>query len=112
PTAPSLTCAANKVVECGLGWSFDLPLAIDSCVGSNVTVRIVSTVTNSAGACANTFTATRTWEALDSCSNRSTCFQTVTVADTTPPTLVCAAARTVEFGAAWCLDATTVTDSC
>src|SRR5207244_6244204 len=107
-----LTCAANKVVECGLGWSFDLPVAIDSCLGSNVTLRVVSTVTNSAGACASTFTAARTWEALDGCSNRSTCVQTVTVVDTTPPTLVCAATRTVEFGAAWSFDVPTMSDSC
>jgi hypothetical protein len=111
-TGPSLTCAANKIVECGAAWNFDLPVAVDSCVGTNVTLRIVSTVTNLVGGCPNTFVAIRAYESLDSCSNRSTCAQIVTVVDTTPPVLACAADRNVDFGSAWTFDAPTASDSC
>lgn len=84
--APVLTCASNRVVECGAAWSFDAPSATDNCLGTNVTIAIVNTVTNAL--CGNTFSATRTWEAVDACTNSARCSQTITVVDTTPPMLV------------------------
>jgi len=88
--APTITCAPNKTVECGTQWSFDPPTATDNCSGSagtpSVTIAVVSTVTN--GTCPEIIT--RTWTATDACGNTSApCSQTVTVADTTPPTLDC-----------------------
>jgi len=91
-----LTCAAAKTVECGAAWAFDAPSVADHC-DPNPAVRIVGTVTN-AGVCAGSFTATRTWEAIDACTNRATCSQTVTLVDTTPPALTCGGDRTVECG--------------
>ena len=94
-TPPVILCASNKVVECGTAWSFDPPFAFDDCSATNVLVSVVSTVTNAG--CGGTFTATRTWAAVDGFTNTATCSQTVTVLDTTPPTIVCPASMTVEF---------------
>ncbi len=85
-TAPVITCASNKTVECGTAWSFDTPTAIDACSGTNVGISVVSTVTNS-GPCP--LVIVRTWQAMDYCSNSAFCSQTVSVADTTPPSIVC-----------------------
>jgi len=87
-----LTCFSNKVVECGTAWDFDLPLATNNC---SPVVSVLSTVTNAG--CGGTFTATRTWMAVDSATNTATCSQTVIVVDTTPPTIVCPAPITIEF---------------
>src|SRR5207244_1643802 len=60
---PVLTCATNKTVECGSTWSFDPPSATDACCGTNVTITVFGTVTNSnpaIGPCA--LDITRTWE--------------------------------------------------
>src|SRR5262249_29067528 len=68
-TAPALTCATNKTVECGSAWTFDEPSALDACSGANLTVTILDTVTN--GACPTSIT--RTWRATDPCTNASIC---------------------------------------
>ena len=113
-TPPSITCAGNKTVECGSAWSFDAPSASDTC--GSVTVSIVSTTTNTTGHCGNTFDATRTWKATDACNNNSaTCSQTVTVVDTTGPSITCPPAKQLQ-----CADSTapantgsaTATDNC
>jgi hypothetical protein len=88
-TPPVITCAGNRTVECGAMWTFDAPTATDNCDGTNVTILIVSTETNATGFCGNSFSATRTWEALDPCTNRSVCSQTITAVDMTPPTVTC-----------------------
>ncbi len=94
-TAPVILCASNKVVECGTAWTFDPPSALDSCSATNLFIGVASTITNAR--CGGTFTATRTWVAVDSSSNAATCSQTVMVVDTTPPAIVCPASQTVEF---------------
>jgi hypothetical protein len=86
-TPPIITCAAGRVVESGQPWNFDPPTAVDLCGGTNVTITVVSTITNSVLAC--TFTATRTWRATDASGNQSTCAQTIQVRDTMPPALLC-----------------------
>ncbi|MEY2410561.1 MAG: hypothetical protein QOF48_3231, partial [Verrucomicrobiota bacterium] len=93
-TPPVLTCSPNRVVECGVAWVFNFPLGTDICDGTNLSISIVGTVTNTL--VGQTYSATRTWRALDSCSNFSTCSQTVTVVDTTPPANVCSTNITVE----------------
>lgn len=105
---PVITCAGNKTVQCGSSWSFDTPTAFDTCC-PNVTVSIINTITNTSG-CTNIIT--RFWQALDCCNNPNGCSQTVTVIDTTPPNLTCAANKTVSCGAAWTFDAPTATDLC
>jgi hypothetical protein len=92
---PPFDGMADKQVECGTEWTFDAPTATSLCSGTNVVISVLSTVTNAG--CGNTFTTTRRWEATDGCSYKSNCTQTVTVVDTTPPTIVCPAPITVEF---------------
>src|SRR5260370_38081 len=101
-TPPAMICATNKTVECGAAWSFDAPIAPVEVCGTN---RIVILETTTNGLCGNTFAATRTWAAIDPCGNSNTCSQTVTILDTTPPTIICATNKTVECGAAWSFDA-------
>ena len=52
-------------------------------VSRGVDVTVVSTVTNAGPG--NSFTATRTWQAVDACSNNATCSQSVTVVGLPPP---------------------------
>ena len=85
---PTITCASNRVIECGTAWEFAQPTAVDFCGSSNLTITS-STVTNPI--VGNTFIATKTWTATDSCSNSASCSQTVTIIDTTPPQISCPA---------------------
>jgi hypothetical protein len=71
---PVLLCATNKTV-CGDYWTFDPPTAYDACCGANVTVSVLSTVTNRT----SPLVVTRFWTATDCCGNSTTCAQTVTV---------------------------------
>lgn len=109
PPLPTITCAADKIVECGSAWSFDPPNAAGGC--SNLAVTVMTTVTN-AGACAGTFSATRTWQASDACGQLAACSQTVTVVDTTPPVITCAPDKTVHCSEFWDFDPPAVTDNC
>ena len=109
---PTLVCAPNKTVECGISWNFDPPAVTDFCAGGAATITVLSTVTNTMGRCGKTFEATRTWEASDGCSNRIACSQTVSVRDTTPPSLVCVANKIVACDAVWNFDPPSVTDTC
>jgi hypothetical protein len=54
-------------------------------VSRGVSVTVLSTVTNAGPG--NSFTATRTWQAADACSNTAACSQTVTVVG--PPPAPC-----------------------
>src|SRR5204863_508295 len=58
-TTPPVLVIANRAVDCGDTWTFDLPEASDSCNGTNVVLIVLDTMTNAH--CANTFAATRTW---------------------------------------------------
>lgn len=96
-TAPTVTSPANQAVELGSAWAFGTPVAQDA--GGTVTVQVLSTVTNAA--CGNTFSTTRTWQATDACGNAAQGDQTITVTDTTAPTLTSPANQTVELGSPW-----------
>src|SRR5207237_4882385 len=56
-----------------------------ACCGSNVTVSILSTVTNGHGC---DLLITRTWVATDCCGNTNTCSQSIQTGDTTPPVFI------------------------
>ncbi|MDB6111510.1 MAG: thrombospondin N-terminal-like domain protein, partial [Pedosphaera sp.] len=110
PTNPCITmaCATNKTVDCGVNWKFDAPLNIVDTCCTNFAITF-SAVTNS-GPCP--LVVTGTWLVSDACGNSNTCSQTVTVVDTTPPTLTCATNKTVLCGATWTFDAPVATDTC
>src|SRR5260370_22649151 len=79
------------------------PTATDNS-GSNI-ITVVSTVTNTASHCGNTFDATRTLQATDACGNSPSCSQKVIVVDTTTPVITCSNTnKSIEFGAAWTFD--------
>ncbi|MEY2407543.1 MAG: large repetitive protein [Verrucomicrobiota bacterium] len=110
-TAPVITCAPARSVECGTPWNFDPPSATDGCNGSDVLIRVVGTVTNQT--CGRTFSATRTWQATDPCTNSAQCSQTITVVDTTPPVLAnCPANVVVECDQVPAEAAVTASDAC
>lgn len=104
-TAPTISQPGNKTVELGNEWMFDAPTATDP---GGVLVQVVSTTTNAGSG--NTFTATCTWQVADGCSNALQSAQTVTVVDTTAPTLTQQPAKSVELGNAWSFDAPTASD--
>jgi hypothetical protein len=105
---PIVTCASNKTVVCGSAWSFNKPVAFDACSGTNVAIIITGTITN--GTCPQI--ATRTWNVYDACSNLTTCSQSVTLVDTTPPVLTCAPDKTADCSTAWDFDLPSAFDSC
>lgn len=85
---PTITCPTNRTVQCGqstLPAATGTATATDTCgtptVGSSDSV-------DSAG-CGSTSVITRTWTATDACGNPSSCQQTITVIDTTRPTINC-----------------------
>ena len=86
-TPPTITCATNETVACGAPLNFTTPTATDACSGTNVSITILSTVTNNIS-CG--YSVTRTWQATDPCTNNSVpCSQTITVIDTMPPSISC-----------------------
>ena len=63
--------------------------------------------------CGSARIITRTWTATDTCGNSTNAIQTITVRDTTPPTLMCAADRNLPTGSSWTFDMpAVVADAC
>src|SRR5262249_48316153 len=100
---------ANSTIECTGTPSFTAPTASDAC--SSVTVNLLSDVT-ATGTCG--YSETRTWNAVDGCGNTSnTLSQTITIADTTPPTIGGQGANsTIECTGTPSFTAPTATDAC
>jgi hypothetical protein len=110
---PDITCGPDKYAECGDGWSFDIPTAMDKCDLNNVLIEVVATVTNvAAPRCPRIFSVTRTWRATDTCGNAAFCNQTVTVVDTEPPQMMCGQDKQVQCGSNWTFDLPTAVDKC
>ncbi|HZR19638.1 MAG TPA: immunoglobulin domain-containing protein, partial [Verrucomicrobiae bacterium] len=68
------------VAQGAVGQGFGSQLAA---LSSGVNLSVLNTTTNSQ--CLETYTVTRSWQALDSCSNAAVCSQTVTVVNPVPP---------------------------
>jgi len=84
-TAPVITCPANVTIECGSSTapnSTGTATATDTCGSATVTYSDTSVPI-----CGNSRIITRTWRATDACTNQSTCVQSITVLDRTPPTI-------------------------
>ncbi len=99
-TGPAITCPADVTVECDADHSpsnTGTATAVDNC--DTQPVAISSSDATTAGACPQEWTITRTWTATDVCGNSTPCDQTITVEDTTAPTITCPADVTVECDA-------------
>ena len=111
-TAPAIGGAgSNATIECPATPSFTAPTASDACGTSTV---VQDSDTTAAGTCAGSYSETRTWHAVDACGNTSASRnQTITVRDTTAPTIGSPGANnTVECPASPSFTAPTVSDTC
>src|SRR5205807_1675271 len=109
-TPPTIGAAgAAATINCTATPSFTAPTASDDCNGA--TVNQLTDVTGGTG-CAKT--VTRTWDAVDACGNHSaTVSQTITLIDTTPPTIGAAGpAATINCTATPSFTAPTASDDC
>ncbi len=79
------TQPTNKMVACGAPWTFDPPTGVDLCSGSNVTVSVVSTITNSL--CP--LSVTRHWLLTDLCGNSTPWSETVSVTNSSSLAVNC-----------------------
>ena len=96
-TPPFMDCPADVTVECGDDTS---PTATGTPTGITDTCSGISVgwSDSSAPGCGLTEVITRTWTATDDCGNVYSCTQTITVVDTTPPTITAPPDTTVECG--------------
>src|SRR5204863_37900 len=109
-TPPTISAAgANATIECTATPSFTAPTATDACGAA--TVNLLGDATSVNGC---TKVVTRTWDAVDACGNHSsTVSQTITVVDTTPPTIGGQGTNaTIECTATPSFTAPTATDAC
>jgi hypothetical protein len=86
-TPPSINVPADVTIECTADESSantGLATGSDTCGG----VAITESSTES-DLCGNTKVITRTWTATDDCGNQTSGVQTITVVDTTPPSITC-----------------------
>src|SRR5205823_14128752 len=86
-TPPTITCPPNVTLECPADTRTNLTgvaTAQDGC--GAVTISYPDSVSNN---CGGTKVILRTWTATDACGNSTNCVQTITVRDTTPPTISC-----------------------
>src|SRR5207249_4450564 len=94
-TGPSIICPPDIVLECPAITTTNatgVATAQDGC-GSVVSLSYSDLVT---AGCGNSKVISRTWTAIDQCGNSGSAVQTITVADTTPPTITCPANRVLE----------------
>ncbi len=86
-TGPVVTCPANVSVNCTASTQpadTGTATATDDCSG---VANISHSDVIAPGGCAGNYVITRTWTATDNCGNSSSCAQTITVTDTTGPTI-------------------------
>ncbi len=101
-TAPAVTAASNKVVECdGSGNTAALAAWVASNGGATAqdtcsSVTWSNNFTGLTAACGATGSATVTFTATDACGNTSSTTATFTIVDTTAPALLAASNKVVE----------------
>jgi hypothetical protein len=109
-SAVTITCPPSLALECGTDTSAaatGTASARSACGPLNVNYSDI--VSNN---CGGAKMILRTWTANDGCTNRGSCLQTITIRDTTPPTLTCQPDRTVGAGVPWTFDTPAATDTC
>jgi hypothetical protein len=97
-TPPAITCPSDVTVGCNddiAPQALGIATATDNCTGSqNIQISYSDDATGLTG-CAGTGAIERTWTATDLCGNTSSCVQTITVSDNTPPALTCPSSITL-----------------
>lgn len=105
-----ITCPAAVVLECPGDTS---PAVTGEAVGEGCGTPVVTYADVSVAGCGNTETITRTWTADDGAGGVASCDQTITVVDTTAPTLAGVPGDvTVECDAVPAAATPTATDGC
>lgn len=93
-TAPVLMgIPADVSVECDAVPPPENPTSGDNCNGAPT---VTFSETRADGSCPDEYVLTRTWTATDACNNAFSQSQSVTVDDTTPPTITCPSHATLE----------------
>ncbi|MGH8247263.1 MAG: hypothetical protein ACREUU_12635, partial [Gammaproteobacteria bacterium] len=112
-TPPSILCPAAVTVQCASlvpAPNVASVTALDAC--SAVTVTHVGDVL-SASNCVNQFSLIRTYRATDECGNTNDCAQSISVNDSTPPTISSAGGNTtIQCPAVPVFIPPTATDNC
>jgi hypothetical protein len=108
-TPPQITCPSDRTFECDAVGGFGDPSATDNC-DDNPEITLIDR--DSTATCANGYVLVLTYRAEDNCGNADTCDQTITVEDTTPPEITCAADDSVECDGVVVFTPPTATDNC
>ena len=112
---PVITCPSDRTVNCQeskLPANTGSATATDNCTAAPV---VTYTDVTTPGSCGSNYVISRTWLATDNCSNASSCLQTITVQDITPPVITCPANLTISCENSSAPAATgtaTATDNC
>jgi len=96
-TPPVIQCPPGRDLQCGDSTdpaNTGQATATDNC--GAVTVSFTDTPTQN---CTPFPGVDRLWRAVDACGNTTTCVQTITIVDTTPPMITCPADVVLECGA-------------
>ena len=89
-TAPSISCPANATIAVGSNCTAPLPnYATTATATDNCTANPTKTQSPAAGTILTTGTQIVTLTATDAAGNTGSCSFSVTIADQTPPTLIC-----------------------
>ena len=109
-TAPELTIPMDYTAECSEEHPLEDASATDNC--GQVTITLATDTLE--GGCAQAYTVTRTFTALDECGNSTSATQTIIIEDTTAPEFVEALPGnlTVECDAIPAPDTLTANDNC
>ena len=99
-TAPSMQCPADVTLVADAGCMANTdpaqtgsPSVSDDCGSVSL---VFSDATSSDDPCIGSSVITRTWTATDACGNSTSCVQSITIQDNTPPGLVCPPDTTVD----------------
>jgi hypothetical protein len=101
-TPPVVTSPANIAIACtdslnpSVNASLGVATATDGCSGASTPTYTDQIVP---GNCAGDYTVQRTWSSQDGCGNVGTALQTITVQDTTPPSITAPANLVLRFSA-------------
>ncbi len=107
-TKPVVTCPPNKVFDCVMG-DAGTTTATDNC-GPGAIKSLTSNDVITNARCP--LVIERTWTVTDTCGNSSSCVQTITVQDTTKPTITCQTGKIVACKDAISFDQPSASDNC